>query len=42
MNEGAFAVVGIGSNVYNWLSYGIVGNSFCSFELAMNRTHTGN
>ena len=23
-------VVGIGGNVYNWLSYGIVGNSVCS------------
>ncbi len=39
------AVVGIGGNVYNWLSYGIVGNSVCrtwescslAFPCAVNR-----
>ena len=38
-------VVGIGGNVYNWLSYGIVGNSVCrtwesctlAFPCAVNR-----
>jgi len=28
-NEGDSVVVGIAGNVYNWLSYGIVGNSVC-------------
>ena len=30
MNERDSVVVGIAGNVYNWLSYGIVGNSVCS------------
>ena len=28
-NEGDSVAVGIGGNVYNWLSFGIVGNSVC-------------
>ena len=45
MNERDSVVVGIGGNVYNWLSYGIVGNSVCrtwescslAFPCAVNR-----
>ena len=45
MNEMDSVVVGIGGNVYNWLSYGIVGNSVCrtwescslAFPCAVNR-----
>ena len=45
MNERDSVVVGIAGNVYNWLSYGIVGNSVCrtwesctlAFPCAVNR-----
>ena len=45
MNERDSVVVGIVGNVYNWLSYGIVGNSVCrtwescslAFPCAVNR-----
>ena len=45
MSERDSAVVGIRGNVYNWLSYGIVGNSVCrtwesctlAFPCAVNR-----
>ena len=45
MYERDFVVVGIRGNVYNWLSYGIVGNSVCrtwesctlAFPCAVNR-----
>ena len=45
MNERDSAVVGIRGNVYNWLSYGVVGNSVCrtwesctlAFPCAVNR-----
>lgn len=44
-NEGDSVVVGIAGNVYNWLPYGIVGNSVCrtwesctlAFPCAVNR-----
>ncbi|WP_302129211.1 hypothetical protein [Bacteroides congonensis] len=29
MNEWDFAVIGIVEMSYNWLSYGVVGNSVC-------------
>ena len=50
MNERGSAVVGIRGNVYNWLSYGVVGNSVCrtwesctlAFPCAVNRViHDG-
>ena len=44
-NERDFVVVGIAGNVYNWLFYGVVGNSVCrtwescsfAFPCAVNR-----